>query len=100
MFPVLEKEIESRVVKYCRAHGIYTRKFVSPGHKGVPDRLFAYGGRVMFIELKAPKQAPTAIQYMEIQKMRDVGMLVTWVNTYEDAVYELYNCLLKPCSII
>jgi hypothetical protein len=98
--PELEKELEAKVVRYCRAHGIYTRKFVSPGHKGVPDRMFAYGGRIMFLELKVEGRQPTAIQYMEMQKMRQAGILVTWVKNYEDAVYELYNCLLKPCSLI
>lgn len=100
MYPLLEKEIEYKVVKYCKAHGIYTRKFVSPGHSGVPDRIFAHAGRVLFLEFKRPGQKPTGLQAKELKLLRDAGVMVTWVTSYEDALYEIYTYLEKPCQAI
>ena len=50
-----EKTIEAKLVTAAKRLGGLALKFVSPGFDGVPDRLVLLpGGRLAFIELKAP----------------------------------------------
>lgn len=64
--PSPERKLERQLVAYCKKHEIYIRKFVSPGHVGVPDRILMANGQVLFIELKSPGKKATAIQQREI----------------------------------
>jgi hypothetical protein len=51
--PMLEKDVERRLVKGVEALGGKAYKFVSPAHRGVADRLVVLpGGRVWFVEVK------------------------------------------------
>jgi Holliday junction resolvase len=65
-----ESQIEAQLVRYCREQGIYTRKFSSPSHRGVPDRICIKGGVVIFLELKRPGNVATALQLREIAELR------------------------------
>ena len=50
-----ERAIEEKLVQAVRTEGGLAPKFTSPGFDGVPDRLVLLpGGRIAFIELKAP----------------------------------------------
>ena len=80
----VEKKLEKRCVKIANAHGWYTRKWASPSHRGVPDRLFLKDGAVMFIEFKAPGREPTMLQYDEIEQIRGHGGKVYWVDNVDD----------------
>lgn len=52
-------------------------KFTSPGRRNVPDRICVLpGGRIVFVELKAPGKKPTAGQAREHQRLRDLGQQV------------------------
>jgi hypothetical protein len=82
---MLEKHLERKVVAHCKANDILCYKFVSPAHRGVPDRLMIKNGKVLFLELKAPGNVPTALQKHEIQKLRDAGMKVGWTDNVDDA---------------
>jgi Holliday junction resolvase len=93
---ISESKIEAKVVKYCRDHGIYTRKFASPSNRGVPDRLFVMNGKVMFIELKRPGNEPTALQHHELDVLRAHGAHATWADSYQGAVLQLQRYLLNP----
>jgi Holliday junction resolvase len=57
-----ESTIEQAVVTYARMRGCLVIKNATPGHRGVPDRLFLKSGKVMFLEFKAPGKKPSAIQ--------------------------------------
>ena len=51
---MLEKQIESKVVKKAKELGFLTYKFSSPSNRGVPDRIFISPyGEVFFIEFKS-----------------------------------------------
>lgn len=51
---MLEKEIESKLVRAVKKLGGLCPKFVSPNNPGVPDRIIIMpGGKVIFVELKA-----------------------------------------------
>jgi hypothetical protein len=83
---MLEKQLEAKIVKYCKAHDILCYKFTSPAHRGVPDRLLIKGGKVLFLEIKKKGCLPTTLQTHEICRLRDHGVPATWTDSYEDAV--------------
>ena len=60
---MLESVIERFLVKECKARGWLCLKLTSPSMAGLPDRMIlASGGRVFFVELKAPGQKPRRLQ--------------------------------------
>ena len=79
---LLEKDIESPVCKYARdTHQMKTEKFTSPGRRAVPDRLFSMrGGRVFFIEFKAPGKVATPAQEKDHNERRAMGFTVYVVD--------------------
>lgn len=48
----LERDVERYLVKACEARGWRCWKLVSPGRRGVPDRLVIRRGAVAFVEVK------------------------------------------------
>jgi hypothetical protein len=80
-----EAKIEKRVVAYCRSRGLYTRKFASPAHRGVPDRIICGRGKALFLELKRPGNTPTGLQFHELEELRRHGMIAHWAECFEDA---------------
>lgn len=78
---VSESDIEGAVCRHARDLGFYVRKFVSPNHRSVPDRLFiSPAGDVFFIEFKAPGKTPTPGQEREIARLKDVHQAVYVVD--------------------
>lgn len=80
-----EKAIEKYFVKQVAEHlRGKAMKWVSPGNSGVPDRLVIVpGGRVYFVELKAPGKTPRKLQkYMHAQ-IREMGCVVLTIDTKE-----------------
>lgn len=74
-----ESQIEAYLRNRVRKIGGAAFKFVSPGHAGVPDRLVCLpGGKVIFVELKAPGKKPTLLQLNCHRKLRNLGLQV-WV---------------------
>ena len=80
-----EREVEQYFIRRVREAGGLQRKFVSPGHKGVPDRIAILKSVVHFVELKAPGKLLRADQIREHRKLRDAGCSV-WVIDSKDAV--------------
>ena len=75
-----ESYIERKSCEYAESLGWYQRKFTSPGRRGVPDRLFAKAGIIVFVEFKAPDKRPTRQQYREINELKAVGMRTYWCD--------------------
>lgn len=74
---MLERVIESRLRQEAKKRGGMALKFVSPGMNGVPDRIVLMpGGKMAFVELKAPGKAPGALQEKRIGQFRKLGFLV------------------------
>jgi hypothetical protein len=80
-----EREIEAYFVKRVKEAGGLQRKFVSPGHRGVPDRIVVLRRKVYFVELKAPGEVLRADQEREHAKLRDAGAIV-WTLSDKDRV--------------
>lgn len=81
---LLEKDIEKAVCEYARSKGVLAEKFTSPGKRSVPDRIFSFpGGKVVFIEFKAPGKKATDLQERDHAKRRALGFVVMLVDNVE-----------------
>ena len=79
-----ERDIERRLVKESVQRGGLALKFVSPGRIGVPDRIVMMpGGKIGFVETKAPGKKLRPIQERRIRQMRDMGFKVFVVDSME-----------------
>lgn len=86
----LEADIESKVRAYAKRRGWWVAKFVSPGLRGVPDRIFIRNRHVIFIELKKPGEEPTTQQEIRHREMRAAGARIYWVTSLAEAMEILY----------
>ncbi len=74
---MLEKSIEKKLTAAVRKRGGIAPKFVSPGMDGMPDRIILMqGGRLAFIEVKAPGKKPRPLQEARHRKLRELGFSV------------------------
>ena len=86
-----EKHIEKELAARTRAMGGIAPKFTSPGFDGMPDRLVLLpGGRMGFVELKAPGKKPRALQLARHRLFRRLGFKVYVIDGIEqiDGVLE------------
>ena len=74
---MLEKTLEQKFVTEVKCVGGLALKFVSPGFDGVPDRLVLLpGGRLGFVEVKAPGKRPRPLQLARHRLLRRLGFNV------------------------
>lgn len=72
-----EKIIEQHLVEAVKNRGGITPKLVSPGFDGMPDRLVLLtGGKVGFVEVKAPGKEPRPLQAARHGLLRRLGFKV------------------------
>ena len=72
-----EKTIEQKFVAAVKAVGGLALKFTSPGFDGVPDRLALLpGGKMAFVEVKAPGEKPRPLQLARHRLLRRLGFRV------------------------
>lgn len=77
-----EKDIENYLRDRIKTIGGRAYKFVSPGNTGVPDRMVCLpGGRIAFVELKAPGKKPTALQERQHRLFRNLGFYVQVIDS-------------------
>ncbi|AAQ63368.2 endonuclease [Burkholderia phage BcepNazgul] len=84
--PVRETRIEDQTNDWAKANGWFVAKFVSPGQRGVPDRMYIRSGIVVFIEFKRKDAEPKRHQYNKHDEMRRHGAYVHWADNHEDAI--------------
>jgi len=80
---MLERDIEAYLVKRCEEIGALCDKFTSPQRRSVPDRMITFGGRVLFVELKATGKKPTEAQVRDHERRRAAGAEVVWLDSKE-----------------
>lgn len=86
---VREKNIEEYLRDQVRISGGWAPKWESPGNNGVPDRIvFLPGGRVVFVELKAPGKKPTPLQMSQHRRLQALGQNVKVIDS-KQAVNDL-----------
>ena len=74
---ISENNIEQSLQEQVRKAGGLCLKFVSPGYAGVPDRICLFpGGKIAFVELKAPGKTPRPLQVARHRRLRSLGFPV------------------------
>ena len=82
---MLEKQGEQKLVAAVKSKGGVCWKFTSPGTAGVPDRIILMpGGRIAFVEVKAPGEKPRPLQLSRHLTLRRLGFLVYVLDALED----------------
>lgn len=72
-----EKTIEQKFTAAVKTAGGLALKFASPGFDGGPDRIALLpGGRMAFVEVKAPGKKPRPLQEARHRLLRRLGFKV------------------------
>ena len=80
-----ESFIEEKLTKAVKQKGGVCWKFTSPGTAGVPDRIVLMpGGRIAFVEVKAPGEKPRPLQLSRHRLLRRLGFRVYVLDVLED----------------
>lgn len=94
---MLEKKIEKYLCDRVKAIGGLQYKFSSPAHRGVPDRIVIYNGKVHFVEVKQDNGRLSSLQKIEHERIREQGLdvFVVWstedVDTFIEMIEEEYD---------
>ena len=79
-----EKIIEEKLIKAVQQNRGVCWKFTSPGTAGVPDRIVLMpGGRIAFVEVKAPGEKPRPLQLSRHRLLRRLGFQVYVLDALE-----------------
>jgi len=80
-----ENLIEKALKREVEARGGMCPKWVSPGLRGVPDRMvITADGRTMYVETKAPGKPLSPLQAKMIEKLRARGHVAVKLDSVED----------------
>ena len=72
-----EKTIERELIRAVRSCDGICPKLVSPGTDGMPDRMILMpGGKIGFVEVKAPGRKPRPLQVKRHRQLRGLGFKV------------------------
>lgn len=81
---MLESVVEKKLTLEVKKRGGWAVKFQSPGLNGVPDRLVLFpGGRIAFVELKAPGKKLRPLQEKRVKQLKELGFLVYVIDSLE-----------------
>jgi hypothetical protein len=78
---MLESVLQQKATEYAVSRGWFSRKVQWMGRRGAPDKLFARGGLVVFVEFKQKGKKPNLLQEREIARMQAAGL---WVLVFDD----------------
>ena len=80
-----EKLIEQKLAAAVKHAGGIAPKFTSPGFDGMPDRLLLLpGGKLAFVEVKAPGERPRPLQVHRMEQLRRMGFKVYVLDDLSD----------------
>ncbi|GIQ63609.1 hypothetical protein PACILC2_21770 [Paenibacillus cisolokensis] len=80
-----ESVLERRLVREVERIGGLAPKWVSPGNRGVPDRLVILpGGRTVYVEMKAPGKPLQPLQEKWARKLFKLGHQYYKIDSIED----------------
>ena len=74
-----ENRVETYLASQITRSGGLTRKWVSPGRDGVPDRIVVLHGDIWFVEVKTVEGKLSTTQAREHQLLLDAGAQVVTV---------------------
>ena len=91
-----EKTIEKKLVIAIKDMGGIAPKFMSPGFDGMPDRIVLLpGGRMGFIEVKAPGKVPRPLQEARHRMLQNLGFKV-FVLDGADQIGGILDAIYAP----
>ena len=94
-----EKTIEKKLADAVKSRGGLAPKFTSPGFDGMPDRIVLLpGGRMAFVEVKAPGKAPRPLQEARHRLLRQLGFKV-YVLDGEDQIGGILDEICTPYAL-
>lgn len=80
-----ESALERKLVREVERIGGMAPKWVSPGNRGVPDRLVILpAGRTVYVEMKAPGEALMPLQKRWRRKLQELGHEHYKIDTESD----------------
>lgn len=79
-----ERDVERYLIKECEKRGWLCWKFVSPGRRGVPDRIVIRPGSVAFVEVKRKGGRVSPLQIRRIEELIRLLIPARVVETKED----------------
>ncbi|GIM47019.1 hypothetical protein DNHGIG_25680 [Collibacillus ludicampi] len=80
-----ESSLERRLVREVERIGGRAPKWVSPGNRGVPDRIVILpGGRTVYVEMKAPGKPLSSLQERWSKILRGLGHRVYKIDSHDD----------------
>lgn len=92
---MLEKELEKKFREAVERHGGRAFKLTSPGCAGLPDRMVIFpGGRIGFVELKAPGEKPRKLQQHRVQQLRALGCAACVLDS-KDKIYAVIMYIMS-----
>jgi len=106
--PEMESRVQARILEYLarrgwRSHKLHAGRFKTLDgrifwgeEEGTPDRIFVRAwprAGVLYLELKATGETPSALQADKLAKLRAQGFHATWADSIEslDAWYRAQN---------
>lgn len=79
-----ESTLERRLVREVKRIGGMAPKWVSPGNRGVPDRIVILPeGRIVFVEMKAPGNPLDPLQVRWAKILQEMGHQVYKIDSIE-----------------
>lgn len=87
-----ETKIEKDTGDHAESLGWLVYKFVSPGTRGVPDRIYMKNGFVFFIEFKKRDEEPNGLQKKQIKNIREQKILVFVIDDIKEGI-DLINTM-------
>ena len=81
---MLEASIELRAVVFAESRGWFCRKVKFPGRRNAPDRIFAKGGRVVFVEFKKVRGIIRVGQAKEAARLLESGVEAYIIDNLAD----------------
>ena len=82
-----EKIIEKKLVKAVKEAGGIAPKLICPGFDGMPDRIVLLpGGRMGFVEVKAPGKVPRPLQEARHRMLQRLGFQVYVLDRAEQII--------------
>lgn len=82
---MLESQLEKKLNVEVGRLGGKSMKWVSPGLRGVPDRIILFpGGRIFFVEMKAPGKSLRPLQEKRKREIETLGFRIYKIDSVED----------------
>lgn len=104
---MLEKEIQSKIIKFLKSKEHFCYKHVATSVNGIPDIMCIIRGIPVFIEVKRPGGKATELQMLKIAEIVENNGIAFIVHTYESFLdkyeeirlffeaYEMSEALIK-----